>query len=61
MTAGWRGGQTDVRKQKSGAAVAQLPMEVVGSPSLEVFRNCGNVAQGDVVSGHGGVGWGRAW
>jgi len=24
--------------QKSGDAVAQLPREVVGSPSLEVFR-----------------------
>ena len=42
--------------QKSGDAVAQLPREVVGSPSLEVFQNRGDVALRDVVSGHGGVG-----
>ena len=36
--------------------MAQLPMEVVQSPSLEVFRNCGDVALRDVVSGHGGGG-----
>ena len=32
-------------------AVAQLHREVVGSPSLELFKSCG-----DVVSGHGGGG-----
>jgi len=37
--------------------VAQLPREVVGSPSLEVFRSCGDAALRAVVSGHGGVGW----
>jgi len=42
--------------QKSRAAVAQLPMEVVGSPSLEVFQNRGDVALRAVVSGHGGSG-----
>ena len=36
---------------KSSAAVAQLPREVVGSPSLEVFRNRRDVALRDVVSG----------
>lgn len=34
---------------KSGAAVAQPPREVVGSPSLEVFRNHGDVALRAVV------------
>jgi len=42
--------------QKSSDAVAQLPKEVVGSPSLEVFKERGDVALRDVVSGHGGVG-----
>ena len=32
--------------------------EVVESPSLEVLQNQGDVVPGDVVSGHGGVGWG---
>ena len=35
----------------------QLPREVVGSPSLEVFRNHGDLAMRDVVSVHGGDGW----
>ena len=43
---------------KSSAAVAQLPSEVVGSPSMEVLQNSGDVALRDVGSGHGGVGWG---
>ena len=33
--------------------MAQLPREVVGSPSLGVFRDRGDVALRDVVSGHG--------
>jgi len=36
--------------------VPQLPREVVGSPSLEVFQNHGDVAMRDVVSVHGGDG-----
>jgi len=36
-------------------AVAQLPREVRDSPSLEVFRSCGDVALRDVV-GWVGVG-----
>ena len=36
-----------------------VPREVVGSPSLEAFQNPNrDVALRDVVSGHGGVGWG---
>jgi len=36
--------------------VAQLPREVVGSPSLEAFKERGDVALRNVASGHGGVG-----
>ena len=34
--------------------MAQLPSEVVESLSLEKFKNHGDVALRDVVSGHGG-------
>jgi len=34
----------------------RLPTEVVGSPSLEVFKNRVDVAVRDVVSGHGADG-----
>ena len=36
--------------------MAQLPMEVVKSPSLEVFKNSGDVALRDIV-GMVGLGW----
>ena len=44
--------------RKSGDRLAQLPRGVVGSPSLEVFKNRGDVALRDVVGGHtrGGLG-----
>lgn len=32
--------------------------EVVGSLSLVMFKDYGDVAVGDTVSGHHGVGWG---
>jgi len=36
----------------------RLPMEMVGSQSLEVFKSSGDVALGDVVCGCGGSGLG---
>jgi len=44
------------KEQWCGCAVAQQHREVVESPSLEVFRNRGDVALGDVVTEHGGMG-----
>ena len=51
------GYQEEFLIQNSGDAVAQLPREVVGSPSLEVLQICGDVALRDIVSGHDGMGW----
>jgi len=36
--------------------LAQLPREIVESLPLQVFKNHGDVAMRDVVSGHGGDG-----
>ena len=41
--------------------MAQLPREVMGSLSLEMFQNYGDVALRDVGSGHGGVSWDWTW
>ena len=38
--------------------MVQLPGEVLESPSLEVFQNCGDVVLRAVVSGHCGGGLG---
>jgi len=43
--------------RKSSDALVQLPRELGESLSLEMFKNPGDVALRDVVSGHGGMGW----
>ena len=48
--------QEKIILQKSGDALAQAAREVVDSPSLEMFKNHGDVAL--KVSGHGGDGLG---
>jgi len=50
----------DIRKKLLSERVImhwhRLPRQLVGSLSLEVFKNCGDVALKDLVSGHGGNG-----
>ena len=46
---------------KSSDALVRAGKGVVDSLSPEVFQNCGDVALSDVVSGHGGMGWGWTW
>jgi len=47
------------RERPGGNGLKLLQESFRGSPSLEVFKNHGDVAQRDVVSGHGGVGLNR--
>jgi len=42
--------------RKYGEHWHRLPGEVVESPSIEMFKNCGYVALRDTVSGKVGVG-----
>ena len=50
----------DIRKHFFSKRVVmhghRMPREVVGSPSLRVFRKRGDVALRDTVGGHGGGG-----
>ncbi len=53
----------DIRKWLDIRTVMHWPMlsrevVVVESPSLEVLRNCEDVALKDMISGHGGAGCG---
>ena len=53
----------DIRKifsERPARLWHRLPREVVGSLSLQVFRNHGDVALRDMVSGYAGMNWGWA-
>ena len=49
-------GRFRVHIVKSFSEQVVMHWAVVGSPSLEVFKSCGDAALRDVVSGHGGDG-----
>lgn len=53
---GWILGVISFPKE-CGQVLAQLPRGAVGSPSLELSMECGDVALRNVLVGHGGVGW----
>ena len=54
---GQAGYQEKFLLRRSSHALVELPREVVGSPSLEVFKKRVDVTQRD-ISGHGGMDWG---
>ena len=59
---GWKLGKISSPKELSGTGTAAQGVGGGGGPpSLEVFQNRGDVALRDVLSGHGGVGWGWTW
>ena len=43
----------NISSQKEQSGIGTAAQGVLGSPSLEVFQNHGDVALRDVVSGHG--------
>jgi len=53
--------QEEFLLRRSSDAVAQLPTELMEAPSLEVIKNCGDVALRDVVSGQYWWGWAGSW
>ena len=52
----WREGPAqELHLHQNRLVLAQLPRDVAESPSLEVFNSSKDVAQRDMVSGHGGM------